>query len=59
MDKRPRRIRIYGPPLSDIEPDLFAQLVLMLARQLAQEAVGADGTPDGPPGDKAGEAASA
>jgi hypothetical protein len=35
--KKKRWINVYGEQRVDLEPDLMAQLVLMLARQLQQE----------------------
>jgi len=53
-----RNIRIAGKPREVLEPELLAQLVIMLGRQLAAEAESST-DPDGPPTPPVPEADSA
>jgi hypothetical protein len=57
MPKAFKRIRVYGQPKSEMDPDLLAQVLILLGRELHAKRV-ATAPPDSKPPDSEAEAAS-
>lgn len=58
MPKPAKRIRVYGQPKQNIDPDLLVQVLILLGRELHQQRLAESAPPPPEEGTRDGEAAS-